>query len=154
MGGPAAPRAGDDARARGLEAGPAEEARRPIGPDDPGPYGWRIPGDPHETRVARHRYRREAPGQPTILTSGRRIGAPSLHLPRKLVPAGEQSAVRALVCVNPRGRPTEVRIADGTGRPELDRSVARELLTDRFRPLRQGGRAVPFCEEVTVVVSS
>jgi hypothetical protein len=32
--------------------------------------------------------------------------------------------------------------------------VARELLADRFRPLRSGGRAVGFCERITVVLSS
>jgi hypothetical protein len=111
-----------------------------------------------EARVKGARYREEPAGVRTILTSGRRIGASDIRLPeaaRARLGAGEQSrTVRALVCVNRRGRPTEVRITDGTGASQVDAVVARELLAERFRPLRSGGRAVGFCERVTVVVSS
>jgi hypothetical protein len=127
--------------------------------DEPGNDDWRDRGGKREGRVRGQRYRSEQPGQPTIVTSGRRIGASAIRLPAgaqaNLAMRDEGSApVRALVCVDSRGRPTEVRIVDGTGMPEVDASVARELLADRFRPLRMDGERVGFCERVTVVVSS
>jgi hypothetical protein len=127
--------------------------------DEPGQDDWRDRGSERENRVRGQRYRSAQPGQPTIVTSGRRIGAAAIRLPASaranLALRDEGSApVRAMVCVNRRGRPTEVRIVDGTGLPEIDDSVARELLTDRFRPLRMDGERVGFCERVTVVVSS
>jgi hypothetical protein len=126
---------------------------------DPGNDDWHVRGGKGEGRVDGQRYRSEQPGERTILTSGRRIGAAAIRLPAgaqaNLALRDEGSApVRALVCVNRRGRPTEVRIVDGTGMPEVDASVARELLADRFRPLRMDGERVGFCERVTVVVSS
>lgn len=111
-----------------------------------------------EERVKGTRYRQEPAGARTILTSGRRIGSSDIRLPEgaraQLGQDGQSRTVRALVCVNRRGRPTEVRITDGTGASKVDAAVARELLAERFRPLRSGGRAVGFCERVTVVVSS
>jgi hypothetical protein len=113
---------------------------------------------PREAKMRRTRYRQPATGERTILTSGRRIGSSDIRLPegaRARLGLDEQSrTVRALVCVNRRGRPTEVRITDGTGATDIDAAVARELLADRFRPLRSGGRAVGFCERITVVLSS
>ena len=163
--------AGADGRAgaRAPDSWPAGDSPvgdRGVGPaadvgsrgDDPGDDAWRLSGAVREGRVHRSRYRTDQPGEPTIVTSGRRIGPAAIHLPDRvraqLEPRDKASPVRAMVCVNPRGRPTEVRIADGTGVPEVDASVARELLADRFRPLLRRGQRVHFCERVTVVVSS
>jgi hypothetical protein len=127
--------------------------------DDPGQDDWHARGRVRESRVRGQRYRTAQTGERTIVTSGRRIGAAAIRLPdsarANLALRDEGSApVRAMVCVDRRGRPTEVRIVDGTGMPEVDTSVARELMADRFRPLRMDGERVGFCERVTVVVSS
>jgi len=163
--------AGADGRAGALasDSSPAGETRsgdRGVGAgadvgsrgDDPGDDAWRVAGAMREGRVHRSRYRTEERGERTIVTSGRRIKPSVIHLPERvraqLEPRDKASPVRAMVCVNPRGRPTGVRIADGTGVPEVDATVARELLADRFRPLLRRGQRVDFCERVTVVVSS
>jgi hypothetical protein len=149
--GPGRPLAGDE---RFIGIGP-RKVRAPS-PGDPGDDSWRARGAKREDGMRGTRYRRPQRGQPTILTSGRRLGAAEIRLPERararLGLRDQNSTVRAMVCVDRDGRPAEVRIADGTGVPEVDAWVARELFADRFRPLRRDGRRVAFCEEVTVVV--
>lgn len=133
-------------------------AKEPPMTGGPGDESWRLRGAKREARVKRTRYHEPVPGRRTILTSGRRIGSPTIHLSDEARAAlglrDDDTTVRAIVCVSRRGRPTEVRILNGTGVSKVDESIARMLMSDRFRPLRQGGRRVDFCEQVTVVVPS
>ncbi|HWM88165.1 MAG TPA: hypothetical protein VNO33_20065 [Kofleriaceae bacterium] len=137
---------------------PGRKKGRSPAVEDPGDESWRLRGRVRENRVNGDRYRQPQPGQPTIVTSGRRLGVAEIRLPeetRARLPLRDQdTTLRAMVCVNPAGKPVEVRISDGTGVPEVDESVARELLTERFRPLRRDGQKVGFCERVTIVLPS
>ena len=51
------------------------------------------------------------------------------------------------------GKPTEVRVVDGTGVAKVDERVAKQLLAGRYRPLVRDGRRVEFCERATVIVT-
>lgn len=104
-------------------------------------------------------YRIPPRGERTILTSGRRLGRPELRLPHAAaVSLGlddrQRIPVRVEVCVDRRGRPEEVRVMEGTGDDAVDSYVARQMLNGRYRPLRQDGRRVEFCERTTVVLGS
>ncbi|HEU5059562.1 MAG TPA: hypothetical protein VFU21_23675 [Kofleriaceae bacterium] len=116
-------------------------------------------GTPGERTLRGHPYRLPRPGKPTILTSGRRLGRPDMRLPHAAaVSLGlddhQRIPVRVEVCVDRRGRPQEVEVVEGTGVEAVDNYVAREMLAGRYRPLRQDGRRVAFCERTTVILGS
>jgi len=151
---PAATRRADPGRTRGRGVASAEEAKlRDLGDDS-----WRLAGAKREGAVKGEGYREAARGERTELTSGRHIGQLHVRVPDSteldVALAGRDGApVRAEVCVGKSGKPTEVRVVDGTGVPKVDERVARELLAGRYRPLVRDGRRVEFCERATVVVT-
>ncbi|MFZ5896555.1 MAG: protein kinase domain-containing protein [Myxococcota bacterium] len=66
------------------------------------------------------------------------------HLPRALERSGQTFSTTVNICVNTEGSVTGIgflRSAD----PGVDREVSRALSRWRYRPLIEGGRAVPFC---------
>ncbi len=126
---------------------------------------WARMRDPASERSRRGRegpvqarsYRVPRTGQPTILTSGRRIGEAEIRLPHSAAVSlnlddRRHIPVRLEVCVDRAGRPDEVRVIEGTGKEAVDNYVAREMLSGRYRPLVRDGRRVTFCERATVVV--
>jgi hypothetical protein len=148
---------------------PGRGPRRPL-IDEPGDEPVRI-ATKREVRVPEIPYTQPPRGERTILASGHRVER-AIQLPRlagdllardvteatdvRGAGAGAETeakaAVRALVCVDRRGKPSDVRVEDGTGVDSVDAAIARQLMTDRYRPLRRDGRLVSFCERVTVVV--
>lgn len=94
---------------------------------------------------------------PIIVTEGRRLAPPEIRLAptaRSLLAlrGARGAAVRALVCVDRRGRARQVDVVDGTGLAQVDAAVVAGLGAGRYRPLRIDGERVPFCERTTVMV--
>lgn len=129
---------------------------------------WTAMREPDSLATPRHRepvvrgrqpYRLPTTGQRTILASGHRLGRPDIRLPRNAQVSIARARralgpVRVEVCVNRSGKPVEARVTDGTGVEAVDRYIARQMLDGRYRPLRQDGRPVAFCERTTVVLGS
>ena len=116
-------------------------------------------GGPGERTLRGHPYRQPRSGKPTILTSGRRLGRSYMRMPHAAeVSLGldddERIPVRVEVCVDRAGRPQEVEVVEGTGVEAVDNYVARQMLAGRYRPLRQDGRRVAFCERTTIILGS
>jgi hypothetical protein len=113
---------------------------------------------PGERGLRGHPYRVPRSGKPTILTSGRRLGRQDIRLPdAAAISLGlERRAripVRVEVCVDRSGRPQEVEVVEGTDVEAVDNYVASEMLAGRYRPLRQDGRRVAFCERTTIILA-
>lgn len=155
-----APRRQESTRRRPSEQG---ETRGAAGAEaaevgDPGAESWRLSGAKREGAVVGDGYREAADGERTEVTSGRFLGSRRVRVPGSpdltLALAGRDGVpVRAEVCVDRKGRPTEVRVVEGTGVPSVDERVAQQLLAGKYRPLRRDGRSVEFCERATVVVT-
>jgi hypothetical protein len=114
---------------------------------------------PGERGLRGHPYRVPRTGKPTILTSGRRLGRPDMRLPNGAAASLDHDGrdrvpVRVEVCVDRNGRPQEVEVVEGSGVEAVDTYVARELMSGRYRPLRQDGRPVAFCERTTIILGS
>lgn len=153
-------RRGDGAKRRGVagRAGDDVVSAADARVRDPGADSWRLDGAKREGAVAGEGYREAATGERTELTSGRHIGDVRVRVPPSteldVALAGRDGVpVRAEVCVGKSGKPTEVRVVEGTGVARVDERVARELLAGRYRPLRREGRRVEFCERATVIVT-
>ncbi|HUS64883.1 MAG TPA: hypothetical protein VMZ28_10095 [Kofleriaceae bacterium] len=150
----AATRRHDPGRMRDAAMITAAEARlRDLGDDS-----WRLGGTKGEGAVKATGYREASAGKRTELTSGRHIGQLHVRVPDSteldVALAGRDGApVRAEVCVGKSGKPTEVRVVDGTGVAKVDERVAKQLLAGRYRPLVRDGRRVEFCERATVIVT-
>ncbi len=157
-----APRADEAVRPRTSEVGGGRRAAA-LAADarvrDPGGDSWRLEGVKREGKVAGEDYLEGAAGERTELTSGRHIGELRVRVPHApeldIAMAGRDGVpVRAEVCVGKRGKPTEVRVVEGTGVAAVDEHVARQLMAGKYRPLRRDGRRVEFCERTTVIVTS
>ena len=66
------------------------------------------------------------------------------HYPAAAARAGAEGTVHLVARIAPNGLPLSVAIAESSGNIDLDEEARRAVLLWRFRPAREGGRAVPY----------
>ena len=52
------------------------------------------------------------------------------------------------LCLNTKGEPTTIQLIKGTGFPEADAKIKREMQEWRYRPYSVNGKLVPICTSI------